>query len=75
MPNTSTGNFQLQLSGAGIANVTLKPSTQLSVNADTNASFVGVGDYDQVVLIGPASFMLGFRAPPLALGWSLRLCT
>ena len=41
--------YQLQLSGAGFANLN-NTAGSLVVNADTNASFVGNGSYDSLAM-------------------------
>ena len=47
--NTNVEQFQLQLSGGGFANFVVNPNN-LIVNADTNASFTGSGEFNSVVL-------------------------
>ena len=50
LPASGVDDFQLQLSGTGIANLALSPKA-LVVNADTNGSFVADRQLDQVVPI------------------------
>ena len=47
--NTTLPKYQLQLSGAGYANMN-NTAESLVINADTNASFVGSGKFSDVVL-------------------------
>ena len=47
--NTTLPKYQLQLSGAGYANMN-NTAESLVINADTNASFVGSGKFSNVVL-------------------------
>ncbi len=47
--NTTLPKYQLQLSGAGYVNMN-NTAGSLVINADTNASFVGTGDFDSLAV-------------------------